>query len=318
VTAAAASVSSESLLSTAQGVTRGARQRVTAVIATRDRSAELGRTLSHLAVLPERPPVIVVDNASGDATARLVRERHPRVRLVTAPRNLGVAARTLGARIAATPYVAFSDDDSWWAAGALARAADLLDAYPRLGLIAARTLVGPTGEPDPVNWSMARSPLTSTGSSPGQPVLGFLACASVVRREALLEVGGFAPFFVVGAEERLLAYDLREHGWDLAYVDDVVAHHYPSRVRDQTGRRTAVLRNDLLIDILRRPWPVVLRSALRLGAQARRDPAAGAALLAAARTIPQVLPQRRRLGAHVEAEARMLDTNGGRGVVHDV
>ena len=88
-------------------------------------------------------------------------------------RNVGAAVRNAGVRRARTPYVAFSDDDSWWQPGALRRAAAALDADPRLGLVAARTLVGP-GEPDPVNEAMAASPLREGG---GAAVLGFLACA---------------------------------------------------------------------------------------------------------------------------------------------
>lgn len=302
---------------------RLANPRVTVVIATRDRVVELARTLDRLAALPERPPVIVVDNASRDATARLLRERHPTVKLVTLLTNRGSAARTLGARLADTPYVAFSDDDSWWAPGALSHAADLLDAHSGVGLIAARTLVDSAdaaGLPDFVNWLMARSPLTGARERhghalPGQPVLGFLACASIVRREALLGVGGFAPFLGVGAEERLVAYDLRAAGWDLVYVHDIVAHHHPSRIRDASARRVRTLRNDLLIDLLRRPWPVVRGSAWRVLAAAPRDPAARAAITAAARTAPGLIRQRRALPEHVEAEARALESEGGLGVV---
>ena len=43
----------------------------------------------------------------------------------------GPAGRNLGAQHTGTPYIAFSDDDSWWAHGALNRAADLLFAMAR-------------------------------------------------------------------------------------------------------------------------------------------------------------------------------------------
>ncbi len=45
-------------------------------------------------------------------------------------------------RCCSTPYVAFADDDSWCEPGALAAAARRFDADPRLGLLAARILVG--------------------------------------------------------------------------------------------------------------------------------------------------------------------------------
>ena len=85
--------------------------------------------------------MIVVDNGSTDATADRVR-RHPGVELISLPRNLGAAARNAGARAARTPYVAFSDDDTWYAADAPSRMADLFDRHPRLAVITARILVG--------------------------------------------------------------------------------------------------------------------------------------------------------------------------------
>ena len=66
---------------------------LTVVIATRDRRSELSRTLDRLSELPERPPVIVVDNGSSDGTAAMVRPRHPDVVLLAARTNLGAVAR---------------------------------------------------------------------------------------------------------------------------------------------------------------------------------------------------------------------------------
>ena len=40
-------------------------------------------------------------------------------------KNHGALARNLGVRATQAPYVAFSDDDSWWQAGSLGRAASI-------------------------------------------------------------------------------------------------------------------------------------------------------------------------------------------------
>src|SRR5207248_9683683 len=100
--------------------------RVTVVVITRDRRESLARTLGRLAALPERPAVIVADNASRDGTAAMVRWQHPEVTLLALRRNAGAVARNIAVRLVTTPYVAFCDDDTWWEPGALRRCADVL------------------------------------------------------------------------------------------------------------------------------------------------------------------------------------------------
>lgn len=270
------------------------------VIATRNRRDGLLVTLSHLQSLPERPPIVVVDNGSTDGTADAVRRAHPDVRVLALPANLGAGARNVGARALATRYVAFADDDSWWADGAFTVAATLFRRHPRCALIAARVLLGPEQRPDPICAQMASSPITSTLSLPGPPVLGFLACAAIVRRDAFLEAGGFESRLGIGGEEQLLAIDLARRGWGLAYVDRIVAHHWPSPIRDRAGRRRVQTRNGLWTAWLRRTpataWART-REALRA---AREDPAARAALLDALRGLPWVLRKRERIPLSIE------------------
>ena len=67
--------------------------RMTVVIVTRNRRAELMRTLDRITALPERPPVIVVDNGSGDGSAEAA-SRYPGVAVIRAGQNLGGAAVT--------------------------------------------------------------------------------------------------------------------------------------------------------------------------------------------------------------------------------
>src|SRR4051794_29517787 len=236
----------------AAGAARGP-VRVGVAIATRERRADLERTLARLLALPERPAVCVVDNGSADGTPAAIRARFPQVDVVELGENRGAGARNAAVERLPAPYVAFSDDDSWWAPGALARAADLFDARPRLGLIAGRILVGPDERPDPVCALMERSPLTDDGSAPGRPILGFVACGAVVRGEAYLAVGGFDARYGIGGEERPFALDLAAAGWELRYVADVVAHHHPAGGGARPGRRAAMLRNEVWSAWLHRP-----------------------------------------------------------------
>jgi GT2 family glycosyltransferase len=281
--------------------------RVSVVVITRSRVHELARTLDRLEREAGAAEIIVVDNGSTDGTAAMVGHRHPGVRLIRSEVNLGAAGRNLGVLAARSPYVAFADDDSHWARGALRHAADLLDRHPRLGLVAARLLVGEGLELDPTCLDMMESPLPAGGSLPGPPVLGFLACAAVVRADAHRAAGGFATPLGVGGEEELLAIDLVERGWELVYVDSVVAHHHPSPVRDPAERRRVLVRNRLWTLWLRRPLRVAWRASVDLlratdGVTARR------ALLEAARGLPWVVTARRRVSPRTEARLRRLET----------
>ncbi|MFF0854085.1 glycosyltransferase family 2 protein [Streptomyces sp. NPDC003280] len=287
--------------------TAGPDPRITVAVITRDRSESLLRTLDALAALPERPPVIVVDNSRDDTTRRAV-HGHPAVsRLLRPAANTGALGRNLAVRHARTPYVAFSDDDSWWTAGSLRHAADLLDRHPRLGLLAARTLVGERGAEDPLNAVLAASPLPREPDLPGRPVLGFLGCACVVRREAFLRAGGYHPLLFFGGEETLLAYDLAADGWGLAYEPALCARHHPGP-EGRTGRAGLVRRNHVLTTCLRRPWPVALRAGadLALAAVAAR-PGARRALRETLVRLPAAVARRHPLPPHVEHAARLLD-----------
>jgi GT2 family glycosyltransferase len=269
------------------------------VVLTYNRAPELLRTLQRSLALPEHPAVIVVDNGSRDGTAAMVRARFPQVRLISLPFNIGAAARNAGVARAQTAYVAFSDDDTAWVAESLTQAADLLDRYPRLAAVTARVLVGPEEREDPVSAEMAASPLPDAGL-PGPALLGFLAGASVFRREAFVEAGGYEPRLFLGGEETLLSYALAERGWLMMYAPQLTVHHYPSRARDGVARRRMLMRNALWVTWLRRPLSLAVRRTWALRSQPR-------VLRQALQGAIWVLRARRPLPASVEAQCQLLD-----------
>ncbi len=239
-----------------------AERSVTVVVVTRDRAEALRATLPRHAPYP----VVVVDNGSRDASVAVARAAGARV--VALGRNAGAAGRTAGIRLAGTPYIAFADDDSWWAPHALERAAEVLDANPRLAVLAATVLVGPQERLDPVCRQMAASPLPPVAA--GASILGFVACGSVVRRDAYLAVGGFPEPYGIGGEEEPLALDLAAAGWELAYVPGVVAHHHPSPARNQRRREIVQRRNALWTAWRRRPAARRARADAARAARRRR------------------------------------------------
>jgi len=236
--------------------------RVGVVVLTHDRPHELARTLARLEALPERPAIVVVDNASAPGVVDAVLQAFPRVDRVRCERNLGAAGRNEGVARLATPYVAFCDDDTWWAPGALARAERLLDAHARVAVLSARVLVGPEERLDPTCAAMAASPLAVPGL-PYPPLVGFMAGACVMRTSVYRALGGYEPRLFLGAEEWLLGLDVLAGGDHIVYADEVVTHHHPSpAARDPAGRCVAVARNKLWIACMRLPAGRALREVL--------------------------------------------------------
>jgi GT2 family glycosyltransferase len=281
--------------------------RVGVVILTYNRLAEVSRTVERMLALPERPRIVVVDNGSTDGTPEMVRRRFPEARCLRLSGNPGAAGRNAGVAALDTPYVALCDDDAWWEPGSLGRAADLLDAYPRLAVIAGRVLVGADQRLDPTCRAMAASPVTPTTALPGPAILGFLAGAAMVRRSAFLQVGGFERRFFIGGEEELVTLDLLGHGWELAYVADLAVNHHPSRLsRDTSARWVATDRNHLWAAWLRYPLSWAVGETVRVMLAAPTDPTSRAALAAALRGLPWALAHRRVIPPDVRRRLRQL------------
>jgi glycosyltransferase involved in cell wall biosynthesis len=225
------------------------KETITVVIATRERRLFLMRTL---ALLGTRTPVIVIDDGSHDGTAGAVRDRFPWVRLVPLATSAGPSARNIGVKLATTPLVAFTDDDAWYERGALAAAMRIFRTRPRLGLIAARVLVGREARLDPTCEAMAAAPLH-----------GFLACGAIVRRDAFMAAGGFHQWMTTGGEEEYVATRMSAAGWELEYRSDVVVHHWPPRRNNPSARRQAVARNGALTELLLHPGAKAVAGKLR-------------------------------------------------------
>lgn len=281
-------------------------ERISVVMITRNRGAQIRVALEHLLDLPERPPLIVVDNGSSDRTVDVARSLGSQVEVLALDQNWGCAGRNVGIMKITTPYVAFSDDDSWWQPGSLSRAADLFDAHPSLGLLAARILVGPEEKLDPLSHAMAISPFARSSwqdrGAIGVPIVSFAACGSVVRRSAFLESGGFERRFGVDGEEQVLALDLLRNGWQLAYVDRIVAYHHPLPVRDVPGRKRHEARNALWSAWLRRPVGSAWRVTRQILSSAFRDSARLAGFWDAVTGLPWVLPARRPVTAEINRQ----------------
>lgn len=236
-------------------------ERGTVVVVTHNHRARLLQTLRALQQLPERWPVIVVDNGSSDGTAKAVGQEFPSVMLIRSRRNIGAAARNIAVAYAHTPYIAFCDADTCWQPGALQLAAGVMDANDRVGVVSGRIVEAESGRVDPFCNEMARSPLERE-NLPGPQILAFKTEGSVVRTRAFYEAGGFWPPFFSGGEEALLALDMADRGWQMVYMEDIITRRTPSLSCNGVTQQRRELRNAIWVAWMRLPVRLAWRETL--------------------------------------------------------
>jgi hypothetical protein len=120
-------------------------------------------------------------------------------------------------------------------------------------------------------------------------------------------VGGFEKRFGVGGEEQVLALDMLREGWQLAYVDGIVAHHHPSKVRDADKRRRHEVRNFLWSAWLRRPAGSAWTATRRIFITSLRDRARLAGIFDALKGVSWVLSDRKPIPSVIDRQLQVAE-----------
>jgi GT2 family glycosyltransferase len=181
----------------------------------------------------------VVDNASTDGSAEMVRDRHPSARLVELAENRGFAGGVaVGLAQASAPLVLLLNNDATVEPGALAALLAEAERHPRAGSFAAQMRFAEGGgvlnsaglEIDRLGVVYDRQlglPPERTDREPVE-VFGASGGAVLLRRAMLDEVGGIDPAFFMYLEDADLAWRARARGWGAVYVPGAVVHHHHS------------------------------------------------------------------------------------------
>lgn len=205
--------------------TSGPRPAISAVVVSHNGGDRTLRTLR--ALRDQGTPleaVILVDNGSDDSTSARVRERFPEVRILDLGGNRGLpAARNAGLRHAATGLVLLLDHDVYVASDCIARLAEHLAGAdpsaavvcPRIRLIPERDVVQADGTDAHFLGSMSlRHAYRPIGELPSAAAEtgGCLGACMLVRREAVLEAGGFDELFFFYLEDHEFSVRMRSRG----------------------------------------------------------------------------------------------------------
>jgi len=198
---------------------------------------------------PADPDVTVVSNGGG---VSLLPEGVSAT-VVESAENIGVpAGRDLGIRSTSAPLIGFLDDDAVLRSGAGA-IVEAFDSSPELGVVSLRLV-------DEVGRSATRHVPRPGGRRADEsgPVAVFLGGASVVRRAAYEQVGGYFTDLQYGHEEVELSWRLIDAGWQIRYLADVEVFHPRAEIgRHEHGWRLTG-RNRVWVARRTLPWPVAI------------------------------------------------------------
>lgn len=203
--------------------------RVTVAVVTRDRADSLERTLRALREL-DYPSfeILAVDNDSSDRTPDLLRELADATIFVPSARGIGFCRRTAVER-ASGEIVAFLDDDCVPVRSWLSHHVRRLQANPRLGLVGGRVVNIGFGA-GKENKGLSRLDRNGTCRFVEAAEADFYGNENLAfRREIVLSIGNYDPFFNVMAEIDLQTR-LKRAGFETEYAPEAsVEHHYTGR-----------------------------------------------------------------------------------------
>lgn len=206
--------------------------------------------------------IIVIDNASTDGSAEMVKKDFQRVVLIENMENRGFAmANNQGMAVAKGRYVLLLNSDTIVLDESIANTVRFADAHPQAGVIGCQVL-NPDGTVQPTCFmfpSILNMLLSSTHLYKLLPKSRFFGrehmtwwdrsdmrqvdvvtgCFMLVRREAIEKVGMMDERFFIYGEETDWCYRFKKNGWLAVFTPTTEIIHYSGASTKQ--RRTEML-----------------------------------------------------------------------------
>lgn len=234
---------------------------VAAVVVAWNSREDLPAALGSLQPVTLPLEIVVVDNASEDGTAALVRRDFPAVRLVEAGANLGFAkASNLGWRATSAPLVLFLNPDAEVLPGAVEALCAVLERRPEVGIVGPATR-NPDGTaqvsfgPDLTPWKEWRQRRLVRGVAARDPAVlrevealcarehepDWVSGSCLMARRSLLErLSGFDEQFFLYEEDADLCLRARQAGTRVVFTPAARIVHRRGRSMERSGSRATL------------------------------------------------------------------------------
>lgn len=209
--------------------------------------------------------VVVVDNASSDGSAAMVKEKFPQVRVIANKENAGYGcAHNQAIKIARGKYILFLNPDTEMLPETLPKMLTFMETHPEAGGCGCREIpmIEEIKSKESIGlskvryywWSLCRFMHKLTGvkhlanycldflvksrqvylsKSNYKKILYFEGGFLLLRREALEQAGGFDPRIFLGDEGVDLTMRIRKRGWKLYLVNTIPVIHYGGKSSEQ-------------------------------------------------------------------------------------
>jgi len=171
--------------------------------------------------------VFLVDNASGDGAAEIVRAKYPSVHLIANDSNRGFsAANNQAIPLCRGRYLFFLNPDAVLTGGCLETAIRHMDENPRIGL-AGTKVVYPDGSMQETISLRYPGEKHTAGELAGLkgPIACVLGASMIARAELIRAIGGFDEDYFLYGEDQELCLRIRQQGFEIGYIEQAVVRH---------------------------------------------------------------------------------------------
>jgi GT2 family glycosyltransferase len=184
--------------------------------------------------------VLVVDNASTDGSADMVRSEFPSVRLHVNEKNLGFGGgNNVGIRLTRTPYVLMCNNDTRIQPGAVRRLVEALEVQPRAGSATPCIILAASGKVDatgivvcPDGLALGRGRAEAPEAMQEAAEVFYASDCCCLYRKAMLDdlrlPSGelYDEDFFAYADETDMGWRAQRRGWKSLYVPAAVVYHH--------------------------------------------------------------------------------------------
>lgn len=222
--------------------------KVSVVVVTRDRSEVLRRCLKSIYKSILKPSkVIVVDNASADNTALVVKKSFPKVHLIRNSKNTGAATgRNIGATGSDSEFIFFLDDDAYIEPSTIQNALKVILTDPNIAIVQTKVLsdINPKKILGIAHDIDTRTSLIKAygvneldkGQYSNVIDIPMVGTGWLIRRKVFNRVDGFDEKFFVPYEDSDISLRIRKLGYRIVFAPNSQIWHQELKKTDINPR----------------------------------------------------------------------------------